>query len=54
MTANSVHYFLVLAQGQGQPVTLDPYYHRVFFRIREGNNPTGTLVGGAGLSITTN
>jgi hypothetical protein len=55
MNAGATHYFAVLAQGQGQAVTLDPYYHRIFFRIREGlNNPTGTLVGGAGLSITTN
>jgi hypothetical protein len=55
MNTSSVHYFLVLVQGQGQPVALDPYYHRIFFRIRQGfNNPTGTLVGGAGLSITTN
>ncbi len=55
LDANAVHYFTVLAQGQGQPVTLDPYYHRVFFRIRQGlNSPTGLLIGAAGLSITTN
>jgi adhesin HecA-like repeat protein len=36
-------------------VPLKPYYNRVFFRIREGlNNPAGTLIGSAGLSITTN
>jgi hypothetical protein len=54
MNAGTVHYFTVLAQGQGQPVALDPYYNRVYFRIRQGlNTPTGTLVGAAGLSITT-
>jgi hypothetical protein len=54
LNAGEVRYFTVLAQGQGQAVTLNPYYNRVYFRIREGlNNPTGTLVGAAGLSITT-
>jgi hypothetical protein len=55
MPANEPRYFTVLAQGQGQVVALDPYYNRIYFRIREGfNTPTGTLVGAAGLSITTN
>jgi hypothetical protein len=54
MNTNSVHTFAVLAQGQGQAVPLNHYYNRVYFRIRERfNNPTGMLVGAAGLSITT-
>jgi len=54
MPASEPRYFSVFAQGQGQPVALNPYYNRIYFRIREGlNNPTGTLVGAAGLSITT-
>ncbi len=55
LDANAVHYFSVFTQGQGQAVTYDPYYYRVFFRIRQGlNTPTGLLIGAAGLSITTN
>jgi len=54
MNAGAVHHFTVIAVGQGQAVPLNHYYNRVYFRIREGlNNPAGTLVGAAGLSITT-
>ena len=54
MNTSSVHTFSVFAAGQGQTVPLNHYYNRIYFRIRQGfNNPTGTLVGAAGLSITT-
>lgn len=52
---NESRWFLVVVQGQGQVVNLDPYYKRVFFRIRNGfSQPTGTMIGAIGLSITTN
>lgn len=52
---NESAWYLVVVQGQGQAVTLDPYYHRVFFRVRNGvNQPNGTMIGAIGLSVTTN
>jgi hypothetical protein len=52
---NESAWYLVVVQGQGQAVTLDPYYHRAFFRVRNGfNQPTGTMIDAIGLSVTTN
>jgi hypothetical protein len=51
---NEAPWFLVVVQGQGQAVSLDPYYHRVFLRLRNGfSQPNGTMIGAVGLSVTT-
>jgi hypothetical protein len=53
--ANEQRWFSIVVQGQGQVVKLDPYYNRVYLRLRQGlNQPNGTMLGAIGLSVTTN
>jgi hypothetical protein len=53
-TNGAVKTFSVFAAGQGQAVTLDPYYHRLYFYLHNGSNSqTGPLVGGVSVAVTT-
>jgi hypothetical protein len=52
---NESRWLLVTVQGQGQEVKLDPYYNRVYLRLRQGlSQPNGTMLGAIGLNVTTN